>query len=168
MSPPNLLPYSSSKPVGATGFYFTINATFRFILRQFGVEELRRYWTELGTSYMRPVSAGWKRHGLPGVAEYWRAFFKVEPGAKVEVACRDESVVLEVKRCPAIAYLRKHQREIVSCYCQHCYFLGEATAFPAGLTVRVDGGNGICRQTFLKRSAALPAQDLSRIKEATC
>ena len=147
MNPPNPLPYSDTKPVGAADFYFAINATFRFILRRFGMERLRRYWTDLGASYMSPVSAGWKKHGLPGVAEYWRAFFRAEPGAEVVVSCNDAAVVLEVRKCPMISHLRQHRREIVPCFCQHCYFLGEATAAPAGLTVRVEGGNGSCRQT---------------------
>ncbi len=162
------LPYLDTKPVGAADFYFAINVTFRFILRRFGLEGLRQYWTELGTSYMAPVSAAWKQRGLPGVAAYWKAFFKAEPGSDVEVTEKADSVVLEVKRCPAIHHLRKHNREIVPCYCQHCYFLGEATAAPAGLAVRVEGGNGSCRQVFSRRDPSLPAQDLRRIREATC
>jgi len=168
MSSTENLSYTDVKPIGAADFYFAINATFRFILKRFGVERLRQYWTDLGTSYMTPISAGWKKHGLKGVADYWRAFFGAEPGADVEVTCTNDAVVLEVKQCPAIVHLRKHGRKIVPCFCQHCYFLGEATAVPAGLTVRVEGGNGSCRQTFSKRSANIPEQDLTKIKEATC
>jgi len=167
-SPLPLLPYSDSKPVGAADFYFAINATFRFVLKQSGVEGLRRYWTDLGKDYMAPVSKAWEMHGLPGIAQYWRAFFRAEPGAEVDVTLQNDSAVLDVKRCPAIAHLREHGREIVSCYCQHCYFLGEATAAPAGFAVRVEGGNGACRQTFSRRSAMMPAQNLNRIKEAKC
>ncbi len=167
-STPSPLPYRDSKPVGAADFYFAINVTFRFILKRFGIEGLRQYWTDLGRNYMAPVSEAWQKRGLTGVADYWRAFFNAEPGAEVDVTLRDDCVVLEVRKCPAIGHLRKHKREIVPCFCQHCYFLGEATAAPAGLTVRVDGGNGSCRQTFQHRSDALPAQDLSKIQEATC
>jgi hypothetical protein len=162
------LPYRDTKPVGAADFYFVINATFRFVLQRFGIEGLRQYWKDLGTSYMAPVSAAWKKHDLNGVAEYWRAFFKAEPGAEVEVALRQDSVMLDVKQCPAIHHLRKNKREIVPCFCQHCYFLGEATAAPAGFTVRVEGGNGSCRQTFYRRNAGIAEQDLAAIKEATC
>ena len=168
MNPSGPLPYLDAKRIGSADFYFAINASFRFILKRFGMARLRQYWTDLGAKYMSPVSAAWKQHGLPGVAEYWRAFFRAEPGAEVEVTCRDDAVVLEVKQCPAIAHLRKHKRDIVPCFCQHCYFLGEATAAPAGLTVRVEGGNGSCRQTFLKRGPPTPEQDLGAIVEATC
>jgi len=162
------LPYTDAKPVGAADFYFAINATFRFILKRFGTDGLRRYWRELGTTYMAPVSTIWKKHGLASVADYWRAFFRAEPGGEVEVTLNNDTVALEVRKCPAIAHLRKGRREIIPCYCQHCYFLGEATAAPAGLTVRVEGGNGSCRQTFFRRNAAIPDQDLTRIKEAKC
>ncbi len=161
------LPYRDTKPAGAPDFYFAINATFRFILKRFGREGLRRYWTELGREYFAPVSAAWQQHGLKGVAAYWDAFFKAEPGADVQVTQAADRVVLDVKTCPAIAHLRKGKREIVSCFCEHCYFLGEATAAPAGFTVRVEGGNGSCRQTFYPVASAPAPQDLSRIKEAT-
>ncbi len=162
------LPYRDTKPVGAADFYFAINATFRFILQRFGVECLRRYWTDLGTQYYAPLAAAWKQRGLPGIAAYWRAFFAAEPGAEVQVQESDWAVVVEVAVCPAIQHLRAHQREIVPCFCQQCYFLNEAIAAPAGFTVRVTGGNGSCRQTFLARDGGALPQDLNEIREVTC
>jgi len=166
-SPPNL-PYTDTKAVGAADFYFATNATFGFIHKRLGLEALRRYWTDLGTRYFAPVSGVWKERGLPGVAAYWQDFFAAEPGADVDVAMDKDCVTLEVKTCPAYRHLREHKREILPCFCQHCYFISEAMARPAGLTVRIDGGNGSCRQMFHPQDADIPAQDLSRIKEAAC
>jgi hypothetical protein len=163
-----ILPYTDKKPVGAADFYLAINATFRFVLNKFGVAGLHQYWTEIGTTYFSPVSKVWRARGLEGVAEHWQAFFAAEPGADVAVSCTKDAVALEVKVCPAIQHLRRHGREIVPCFCQHCYFVSEAMAAPAGLTVRVEGGNGNCRQTFLRREAVPPPQDLGEIKEAAC
>jgi hypothetical protein len=162
------LPYADSKAKGAADFYFAINATFRFILGKLGVEDLRRFWTGLGHNYFAPVTEAWKRGGMEAAAVYWKAFFAAEPGAEVEVVSANDSVILDVKVCPAIHHLRKHQREIVPCFCQHCYYVSEAMAEPAGMTVRIEGGNGSCRQTFLRRDASIPPQDLSAIKEAVC
>jgi hypothetical protein len=162
------LPYRDTKPVGAADFYFAINATFRFILRRFGMEYLHRYWTDLGTQYYAPLTADWKQHGLPRIAAYWRAFFAAEPGAQAQVQESDGAVVVEVAVCPAIHHLRAHQREIVPCFCQQCYFLNEAIAAPAGFTVRVTGGNGSCRQTFQTREGSELTQDLNEIREVTC
>lgn len=152
------LPYTDSKPIGAADFYFAIKASFRFILKRFGIEGLRAYWTDLGTRYFAPVSAQWKNQGVKGVVAYWEAFFRAEPGAKVKVTLREDMVMVEVKTCPAIRHLRKYRRRIVPYFCQHCYFVSEAIAMPTGLTVRVQGGNGQCCQTFFRRTAATPPQ----------
>ncbi len=162
----NPLPYSDSKPVGAADFYFAINATFRFILTRLGMEGLRRYWADMGASYYQPVTERWRQGCLPSVAEYWRAFFQAEPGAAVEVGQSADAVTLDVKVCPAIKHLRENGRAIVACFCQHCYFVSEAIAAPAGLTVRVSGGNGSCVQRFVKREAAAEPQRIEDIKEA--
>lgn len=161
------LPYTDSKPQGAADFYFAINATFRFILNRKGLSDLRRYWSELGAAYYNPVTRKWQAEGLAGIAAYWSSFFAAEPGADVEVAQEAEQVVLNVTRCPAIHHLRSEGRDIVSCYCQHCYFVNEAMAEPAGYTVRIEGGNGSCQQRFFSRSQGQPPQDLSRIRAAT-
>ena len=165
-APHSALPHTDAKKVGAADFNFAINATFRFIEKQLGRDGLRRYWQELGTTYYAPVTSAWKHGGLPAIADYWRAFFDAEPGAEVQVDVTPDRVTLNVQVCPAIKHLRADAREIVPCFCQHCYYVSEAAAAPADLTVRIEGGNGACRQTFLPRHPALPPQDLAQIKEA--
>lgn len=164
---PDALPYTDTKPAGHADFYFAINATFRFIHARFGMEKLREYWTSLGTGYFKPVSDRWKKQGLAGVADYWRAFFRAEPGAEVEVAVLRDEVRVEVRKCPAIQHLRNHGREIVPCFCQHCYFVNEAIAGAAGWTARVEGGNGSCVQRFLPAEAGEPPQQIERISVAS-
>jgi hypothetical protein len=165
---PTPLPYTDTKPVGAADFYLAINATFRFIHNQLGRSGLHAYWTAMGTSYFAPVSRRWQSGGLAAIADYWRAFFAAEPQAEVRVEQEDDRVRLTVHRCPAIHHLREHQREIVPYFCQHCYFIGEAMARPAGFSLRVEGGNGACRQTFLRPSPTTPPQELSLIEEVRC
>lgn len=168
-SPASPLPYTDTKAAGAADFYFAINATFRFVQGKFGIGGLREYWRDLGARYFAPVGERWNRGGLPAVAEYWRAFFDAEPGADVEVLQSPDAVTLDVRVCPAITHLREHGREIVPLFCQHCYFIGDAMAAPAGLTVRVEGGDGSCRQRFLRLSGAPAPQDLAAIREvASC
>ena len=87
-----------------------------------------------------------------------------EPGAEVAVEESADSVTLHVRTCPAIAHLRQHRREIVPEFCQHCYFVSEAAAEQAGLTVRVRDGAGACTQTFHRRENAPPPQDLTAIR----
>jgi hypothetical protein len=141
--------------------------TFRFIMARSGHESLIAYWQELGRRYYAPVSRRWSTHGLHGVAEHWREFFKPEPGAEVEVHESDVETRLEIRVCPLIKHLRENRREIVRSMCQHCYFVNEAIAAPAGLTARVSGGNGCSTQRFFKPDAATPPQNLEDIATAS-
>ncbi|MEZ0389189.1 MAG: hypothetical protein ACAI34_19085 [Verrucomicrobium sp.] len=162
------LPYHDTKPKGAADFYLAINATFRFMENRLGMEGLRRYWSDLGRTYYAPVAQRWQLGGLPAMAQYWRSFFDAEPGSDVTVEQHEQEVRVEVRTCPAIAHLRTHQREIVSCFCQHCYFVSEAMAAPAGFTVRVTGGNGACVQQFMPVNRAdVKPQNLEDITRAS-
>ena len=160
------LPYVDTKPQGSPDFFFGINATFRFIISRVGREGWVRYLEEMGRGYFAPVNDRWRAGGLPAVARYWRAFFAAEPGAVVDVHESAERVEVVVHECPAIKHLRAGGREIVREYCQHCYFLGNARAEAAGLTMRLAGGNGSCRHTFSHATAASTPQDMNQIKEA--
>ncbi len=161
------LPHTDTKPVGAAGFYTAINATFRFIEERFGREGLIRYWREIGSTYYKPVSERWSEGGLDSVAEYWRAFFAAEPGTEAEVSRSENEARVQVRQCPLIRHLRQEKRGIVPCLCQHCYFVSESIAEPAGLTVRIKGGNGSCEQRFFPRAANEPEQRLEDILTAS-
>lgn len=156
------LPYLDTKPQGAADFYLAINATFRFVRQRLGYEGLVKYWRDLGAGYFRPVGLLWHQGGLPAVAGYWRSFFEAEPGAEVDVIEESDRVVLDIRRCPAIARLRQGNREILREFCQHCHFVSESIGRDAGISARVEGGNGRCRQTFLSTKNAGP-QTLSEI-----
>ena len=167
MHSPSPLPYTDTKAVGAADFYTAINATFRFIENRFGLDGLRRYWTEMGASYFKPVSERWKNGGLSAVADYWQAFFAAEPGSEVKVAASDGMVKVCVDKCPAISHLRAMGREIVPRFCEQCYFVSNSIGQNANVAVRISGGNGRCVQLFTASAVDLPPQDLNEIETAS-
>jgi hypothetical protein len=166
MNPASELPYVDTKPQGSADFYYATNATFRFLIKRLGREGWVRYLQELGRGYYSPVNDRWRQGGLAVVARYWQEFFAAEPGAKVEVRELPDRVEVCVRECPAIKHLRAGGREIVPEFCQHCYHLGQARAEAAGLTMRLQGGNGSCRHTYAMIAAGLPPQDPGQIAEA--
>lgn len=164
MLSPTSLPYKDTKPHGAADFYFCIHATFRFIQQRLGEDGLRRYWRDMGKRYYKPVSELWSKGGMPAVALYWRDFFAAEPGSVVDVQETADEVVLDVRECPMIKHLNSGQREIEPTLCQHCYFVSEEISANAGLTMRVEGGNGSCRQRFFIPNENTKPQDLAEIR----
>jgi hypothetical protein len=163
-SPPSVLPYTDTKPQGAADFFFAINATFRFVISKFGTEGWVEYLRDMAREYYRPVWHAWKVGGLDAVARYLVQSFEAEPDAVFAVRRDKKSVVLDVVECPAIKHLRKDGRIIVPEFCQHCYFQYSEMARLAGFHMRLEGGNGACRQTF--SSEALPPQDMKLIADA--
>ncbi|MBX7255997.1 MAG: hypothetical protein K1Y02_06515 [Candidatus Hydrogenedentes bacterium] len=142
--------------MAAGDFYFAINATFRFILQQFGEQALIDYWRAMGEEYYAPLSKRFREGGLEEVERYWREFFAVEPGGDVVVTASDDSVEIDVRECPAIRWLRVHGRDIVPHYCNHCHHVSTVIAENAGLAFAVEGGGGSCHQAFsAKREEAV-------------
>lgn len=160
----SILPYRDVKPVGAAGFYLGINATFRFIQDTYGTQALRQYWQNLGSRYFAPVSGIWSQGGLAAVARYWREFFKAEPEAETIVTLELDRVLVHVKRCPAIHYLKNNQREIMPDFCEHCYWVSSAIGRSSDISVVVKGGNGTCRQEFFHPGSceAQKLEDIAR------
>jgi len=144
------LPYTDTKDIGAADFYFAINATYRFILNNFGMKGLREYWQDLADEYYKPVSELWKNQGPSAMEKYWQEFFAAEPHAEVAVSRQENTVTVDIKVCPAISHLKKHEREIVPCFCEQCYYLGKRIAKNAGYDMVMAGGNGTCCQKFFK------------------
>lgn len=134
--------------MAAGDFYFAINATFRFIHERFGPDALIAYWRSLGREYYAPLGARFRSGGLPAVADYWADFFAHEPGGQVAVTRGETAVMLDVQCCPALAWLREHGREPAPNFCGHCRHINDQLAEAAGMTFRLEGGGGQCRQTF--------------------
>ncbi|MBM3289629.1 MAG: hypothetical protein FJY92_05710 [Candidatus Hydrogenedentes bacterium] len=133
--------------MAAGDFYFAINATFRFVLDNYGEQALIDYWRAMGEEYFAPLSARFREGGLDEVERYWREFFAAEPGGDVDVSHKDDAVVIDVRDCPAIRWLRANGRAIVPQYCAHCHHVSGAIAGRAGLAFALEGGGGTCRQT---------------------
>ncbi|NCO40863.1 MAG: hypothetical protein COZ06_28480 [Armatimonadetes bacterium CG_4_10_14_3_um_filter_66_18] len=153
--------------MAAGDFYFALNATFRFIHDRWGEDALVNYWESLAREYHAPLSQRSREGGLPAVADYWRDYFAHEPGGEVTVEATDEAVVVEVKDCPAIRWLREGGREIMPLYCRHCHHTASVIASNADLSFQLQGGGGTCRQTFRPDRSAV-RNPKSQIQNPKC
>jgi hypothetical protein len=138
--------------MSAPDFYFAVNAIFRHLHDQYGMEALVDYWRGLGREYYAKRCEKWRQGGPKTIADDWTEYFAREPQAEVAVTVQGDSVVLDVKVCPAIKHLRDHSRDIVPYYCEHCDHVCGAMAETAGCVFQRTGGMGACRQCFVPRS----------------
>lgn len=134
--------------MAAGDFYFAINATFRFILERHGKDALVAYWRTLGQEHYAPLTERFRAGGLEAVEAYWREFLAREPGGEFEVTRGERVVEVDIRVCPAIAWLRAHGREITPGFCEHCRHVAEPVAHGAGMRFELEGGEGSCRQRY--------------------
>jgi len=137
--------------MAAGDFYFAINATFRFIYGRWGEEALIDYWRALGREYYAELSRRFCKGGLEEVEQYWKDYFKLEPGGVVKITRTDRAVLIEVQDCPAIRWLKGAGRKVMPSYCRHCFHVSSAIAEEANLVFELEDGDGTCRQTFRSR-----------------
>lgn len=136
--------------MSAPDFYFAINAMFKHIHDRFGKASLVDYWQKLGTHYYAQRWQAWKSGGLNAIAADWRTYFDKEPGADVVVTTQHDRVILDVHTCPAIAHIRKHNRDLADYFCEHCDVINTAMTDHSGHRFTRTGGMGSCQQQFIQ------------------
>ncbi len=108
----------------------------------------------MGREYHAGLAERFRRGGLPEVQRYWADYFANEPGGDVQVDLTDDTVEIDVRDCPAIAWLKQGGREIVPYFCEHCHYVSTAIADQAGMRFKLVGGGGTCHQTFSQGGGA--------------
>lgn len=142
--------------MGAPDFFFAVNATFRHILENYGRDALHRYWEEMGREHYRFVTDAVRERGLEALRDHWESLFPEEPGSEVQVTLEGDTLTLTVAVCPAILHLKRHKRDILPEYCEHCTHVSRGMCAPAGVEVQVEGGGGSCRQTYSAKRCQEP------------
>lgn len=153
--------------MSAPDFYFAINAIFRHIHDRFGKNALVDYWQKMGTEHYAQRWQAWQRGGLDAIASDWRAYFDKEPGADVAITQKADRVILDVHTCPAIAHIKKNDRDLVPYFCEHCDVINTAMTNGSGHQFTRTGGMGTCQQQFitLTHTAAEPSSAITKAEK---
>lgn len=143
-------------------FYFAINATFYHFTEKWGEQALIDYWQALGREYLRPLARQFEQGGPAEIARYWAEYFAGEPGGEVVVSQPDaDTVLIDVRVCPAIQWLRESQTAALHppvhpLYCQHCLHINRAMLEGTPYRFELQGGGGSCQQVFRFSPGAAP------------
>ncbi len=132
------------------GFYPAILATFRHIESNYGYDTLERYWREMAEEYYAPVIEKFKTGGLGAIARHWREYFDKEPKAQVDVIREQNRVIIDVKQCPAIYWLRHFKCDIPDWYYNHIPVMGTVLAERSGHKFEFESGDGKYKMIFIK------------------
>lgn len=120
-----------------------------FLEEQYGLDGMREYLARAGEAMYRDLIADLKARGLPALEEHWRRIFTQEDG-EFDLRMEGDTLVLDVKKCPAIHHMKEHNYRIAPHFCEHTRVVNDAICRAAGYeaTVEYDQDAGRCVQRF--------------------
>lgn len=132
-------------------FHGALSYGIQYLVEHYGMEGLIKYLSGLADTVYAPLVGRMKSHGLSALREHWQTVFDVEDG-EYSLGERDDVLVLEVHRCPAIAHMKEHGYAISPHFCEHTRILNEAICRKAGYdcSVEYNQEEGRCVQRFWK------------------
>ena len=132
-------------------FHGAMSFGIQFVIDNYGMDGLRKYLCGLADTMYAPLVEGIKERGLPALREHWESIFSLEEG-EFEIREEEGALILDVKRCPAIAHMQEHGYAIAPQFCEHTRILNEAICAKAGYEASVDYDQeaGCCIQRFWK------------------
>jgi hypothetical protein len=130
-------------------FHGGLSFGLKFLEEQYGVEGMEEFLSTLGGTVYKDLSDDLGKRGLIALRAHWRRIFDLEEG-DIDMQMDGDTLVLHVKRCPAIHHMKEQKYAIAPHYCEHTRIVNESICRPAGFeaTVEYDQENGTCVQRF--------------------
>jgi hypothetical protein len=132
-------------------FHGALSYGIQFLVDNYGMDGLKKYLRGLAKSVYAPLAKDLKADGLGAIRKHYEDIFTLE-GGKFEFREEDDTLVFDVKECPAIAHMKAQGYEISPHFCEHTRILNEAICNEAGYSSSVDYNQeeGRCVQRFWK------------------
>ncbi len=132
-------------------FHGSMNAAVEFVGERYGREGLREVFRNTAQKVYRSIYEKLKAGDWSELLEHWRYFMERED-ADFSIAVTDTEAVMTVRRCPAVAHLRKLGMVPSAYFCDQTVLLNEAwcedTPFEAVTEIT---GEGCCVQRIIRK-----------------
>ena len=133
-------------------FYGIYNTTFNFMERNYGYDELVKYWGFIGEEYFSWLVDDIKKRGTAALKDYWMESIEnddIEYDLKVE----SDKFELNIDSCSAINFMKKDiHYPLFHKYCEHCNVVNTKIGELSGYDYKVDyeQDKGKCTHVFNK------------------
>jgi hypothetical protein len=135
-------------------FHGALSYGIQHVVDNFGLDVLHRYLDGLADTVYAPLVKALRADGLDAMCQHLEQTFTREQG-HYEVRREGETLVFDVKECPAIAHMKAQGYAIAPHFCEHTRILNDAICRRAGYACSVDYDQeaGQCVQRFWKEDA---------------
>ena len=132
-------------------FHGALSYGLQFVEDHYGQDGLRDFLSGLADTMFKPLVEDLRARGLPALRDHWQTIFKLEDG-DFDLRMDGDTLVLDVRRCPAVSHMKEHGYAVADHYCEHTRIVNEAVCKAAGYasSVEYDQEAGRCVQRFWK------------------
>ncbi len=130
-------------------FHGALSYGLQFVEQNYGVSDLEDFLKGLSRTVYLPLAEGLRARGLEALREHWQSIFEME-GGDFEQEMEGDTLVLRVRRCPAICHMQQHGYTVAEHFCEQTRVVNEAVCKEAGYcsSVEYDQSAGSCVQRF--------------------
>lgn len=131
-------------------FHKITSFSLQYLLQEFGLEAMEDFLRVNARNIYKPLIAAATVGGLPAIEKHFRDIFQIEDGDFDLSWEKDDTLVLQVHKCPAIHYLKESGFPIMEKFCESTRITNEEICAGAGLkcSVEYNQENGSCIQKF--------------------
>jgi hypothetical protein len=143
--------HSSDNPYLHKDFHGALCYSIKYLDEKFGPEATSEYLRQVGREVFSPLITALKKEGLIALERHFRQVFELE-GGQAEFK-REDNLVLNVLKCPAIAHLKSTGQLFTERYCETTVNVNKAICDAAGYQCSCDytPGMGCCVQKFWRK-----------------
>jgi len=135
-------------------FHRTTNGTISYLRKTYGDAFLDETFRRTARDVYRSIREDLERGDATQLLEHWKHFFGRE-GGEFEISEETDEIRLEVKRCPAVSYLRSKSIEIDPAFCRQTSVINDALVADSEFEIETEvSGDGQCVQTLRRRRQA--------------
>lgn len=135
-------------------FHGAMSAAIEYLDQTFGENAVREYLWDFTRAYYKPLIEKIRVSGLKALKEYFEQLYQKERGA-IETTLTTDELIVRVKKCPAVAHMRKRGYHVARLFHETTKTVNEAlcegTPFEAHL-LDYDKKTGKCTMRFVRRN----------------
>ncbi|MBC7319860.1 hypothetical protein H5T89_04375 [bacterium] len=130
-------------------FHGALSCAFQFLEENYGKEALTKFLIRVAQNCYKDLISNINTEGLLALEIYWRKIFTLEEG-KFEIRTDENSVIIEVKECPALSHLKKAGYPIYKDFCYQTEIINSIIAKETGLysSIEKNQDKAYCIQKF--------------------
>lgn len=136
-------------------FHGCFSFGLKFLTANYGRDETEAYLRRTACHVYAPLIEALRLRGLPALQDHWNNIMTLEDAEFDLHFENDDTLALEVRKCPAIHHMREFKYDVCDGFCESTRIVNDEICAQAGYVAETeyDQAAGRCVQRFRKGGA---------------